>query len=158
LNLRWADVDFECKQLTLCADGGAKNRKYRHVDFIHALEAHLRDMHSRRAPDSQWIFPSSQRGDKDIPASTFMESLRLTRELLPDKLKIVGFHDCRHFFISFCVRSGVPPMTIASWVGHADGGVLIGKVYGHLNDEHQRAQAARVVFSPAILPAAAAST
>ena len=45
-------------------------------------------------------------------------------------------------------------MTVASWVGHADGGVLIGKVYGHLNDEHKRAQAARVVFAPALVETA----
>ena len=154
LVLRWQDVDFDRKQLTIGADGSAKNRKPRHVDFIPALESHLRDMHSRRAPDSEWIFPSPQRGEQDVPASTFMESLRLTRSLLPDKLKRIGFHDCRHFFISFCVMSGVPAMTIASWVGHAADGVLIGKVYGHLNDEHKRAQAARVVFTPKVVETA----
>jgi hypothetical protein len=37
-------------------------------------------------------------------------------------------------------------MTIARWVGHKDGGVLIGKVYGHLNDEHAKKMAARLVF------------
>jgi integrase len=151
LTLRWQDVDFDRKQLTIGADGSAKNRKPRHVDVIPALEAHLRDMFSRRAPDSQWLFPSPQRGEQDIAARSFMESLRLTRDLLPDKLKRVGFHDCRHFFISFCVMSGVPAMTIAAWVGHADGGLLIGKVYGHLNDEHRRAQAARVVFTPTVM-------
>jgi integrase len=146
LTLRWYDVDFDHRQLTIGADGNAKNRRPRHVDFIPALEAHLRDMFSRRPADSHWLFPSPQRGDQDITASTFMESLRLTRALLPDNLKKVGFHDCRHFFISFCVMSGVPAMTTASWVGHADGRVLIGKVYGHLNDEHKRAQAARVPY------------
>ena len=34
--------------------------------------------------------------------------------------------------------SGIDFMTIAKWVGHKDGGVLIGRVYGHLNDEHAR--------------------
>ena len=28
-------------------------------------------------------------------------------------------------------------MTIASWLGHSDGGVLVGKVYGHLADAHK---------------------
>lgn len=28
-------------------------------------------------------------------------------------------------------------MTIADWVGHKDGGVLIGKVYGHLSKDHK---------------------
>jgi hypothetical protein len=33
---------------------------------------------------------------------------------------------------------GIDCMTIAKWVGHLDGGVLIGKVYGHLSREHPR--------------------
>ncbi len=154
LALKWSDVDFDRKQLTIGADGSAKNRKPRHVEFIPALETHLRDMAARRAADSQWLFPSPQRGESDAPARTFMESLRLTRALLPEKLKNVGFHDCRHFFISYCVMSGVDFMTIADWVGHQDGGILIGKVYGHLAAEHKRAQAARVVFGPTLVSGA----
>jgi hypothetical protein len=46
-------------------------------------------------------------------------------------------------------------MTIAKWVGHRDGGILIGKVYGHLADTHTKAQAQRVNFGPAILAEAA---
>jgi hypothetical protein len=42
--------------------------------------------------------------------------------------------------------SGVDFMTVARWLGHKDGGILIGKVYGHLANEHTRAQAQRVVF------------
>jgi hypothetical protein len=30
--------------------------------------------------------------------------------------------------------SGIDFMTIAAWLGHKDGGTLIGKVYGHLLD------------------------
>jgi hypothetical protein len=32
-------------------------------------------------------------------------------------------------------------MTIAHWLGHSDGDVLVGKVYGHLADEHKRRMA-----------------
>ncbi len=46
------------------------------------------------------------------------------------------------------VLSGVDFMTIAAWVGHKDGGVLIGKVYGHLANEHRKAMAKRVNFEP----------
>src|ERR1035441_3644261 len=34
-----------------------------------------------------------------------------------------------------CVMSGIDFMTIAKWVGHKDGGVLVGKVHGHLSSE-----------------------
>ena len=59
LRLRWPDVDFKQKQITIGADGLAKNRKHRVVDFNEPLEAHLRDMLERRQPDSVWLFPSS---------------------------------------------------------------------------------------------------
>jgi integrase len=79
IKLRWADVDFEHKLLTIGADADTKNREARRVDFNTELETHLKAMHARRAPDSQWLFPSPQRGDQDDRAKTFRESLLLTR-------------------------------------------------------------------------------
>jgi integrase len=140
LRVSWADVDFERKLVTIGADGDTKNREARHVDFNPQLETHLRKLHQRRAPDSQWLFPSPQRGERDEPAHTFRESLRLARKATG--LDNFGFHDCRHHFISFAVMSGIDYMTIARWVGHKDGGMLIGKVYGHLSNEHAQLQAA----------------
>jgi integrase len=154
LALRWAEVDFERGQLTVGAEGTSKNREPRVVDFNPALEAHLKAMLARRAPDSQWLFPSPQRGDRDIPAKTFVESLRAARLAASKgdaRLARFGFHDCRHHFISMGVMSGVDFMTIAKWVGHQDGGVLIGKVYGHLADEHRKAMAAKMTFAPTIV-------
>lgn len=149
LGIRWVDVDFDRRLLTIGAEGDTKNREARRVDFNSALETHLREMFSRRAPDSKWLFPSPQRGDRDERALTFRESLRLARKAAGfDKF---GFHDCRHHFISFAVMSGIDFMTIARWVGHKDGGVLIGKVYGHLSNEHMQAQAARLNFGPTIV-------
>jgi hypothetical protein len=42
--------------------------------------------------------------------------------------------------------SGVDFMTIAKWCSHADGGMLIGKVYGHLSNEHAQRAASKVTF------------
>ncbi len=144
LKVRWEDVNFERKQVCIGWDGNPKNDSFRWVDMSPVLEAHLHEMETRRAPDSQWLFPSPQRGDKDLAAKSFRESRILARTAagLPD----FGFHDCRHFFISQAVISGVDFMTIAKWVGHRDGGLLIGKVYGHLSDEHTRRQAGKVYF------------
>jgi integrase len=149
LRLKWSDVDWERKQLTIGSDGMAKNRKARVVDFNSELEAHLKDMETRRAPDTQWLFPSPQRGTKDEPAKTFVETMRLVREKA--KVSRFGFHDLRHYFISYCVMSGIDYMTIAKWVGHQDGGVLIGRVYGHLSNEHAQRQAQRVSFGAVAL-------
>jgi integrase len=153
LLVRWSDVDFEREQVTIGAEGNSKNGKARVVDFNPKLNEHLQAMKERRQPDTQWLFPSPQRGDKDIPAKTFRESLELARK--EAEIAKVGFHDFRHLFISFCVMAGIDFMTIARWVGHQDGGVLIGKVYGHLSNEHAKAQAKRVTFEPIVVEKAA---
>jgi len=149
LRIRWDDVHFGRKMLTIGADGDTKNREARHVDLNGPLESHLRGMHERRAQDSEWVFPSPQRGDEDEHARSFRESLRLARQVAG--FGGFGFHDCRHHFISYAVMSGIDFMTIARWVGHKDGGVLIGKVYGHLSNEHAQSQAARLQFGPALV-------
>lgn len=155
LGLQWGDVDFErgqlqvCRQVTHRGIEDLKNREARTVDFNAKLKAHLEDMATRLAPDSCWLFPSPQRGDKDIPAHSFIESLKMVRTQA--KLPGFGFHDLRHYFISMCVMSGIDFMTIAAWVGHKDGGILIGKVYGHLANEHRKAMAERVSFEPTIV-------
>jgi integrase len=169
LALRWADVDFERGQLTIGATGDTKNRTGRTVDFNPKLRAHLEDMATRLAPDSQWLFPSPQRGDKDKHVETFRASLVLARrqagmehkpepadgarKTIKRERHGMAFHDLRHHFISYCVMSGIDYMTIASWVGHRDGGVLIGKVYGHLADAHKKAQADKLNFGPAVVEA-----
>jgi integrase len=149
LRLKWSDVDWNQRQLTIGADGLAKNHKSRVVDFNSNLEAHLKEMARRKAPDSEWLFPSPQRGNVDRAAKTFRETLLIARAAAG--VPAFGFHDCRHFFISMCVMSGIDFMTIAKWVGHLDGGVLIGKVYGHLSNEHAQRQAQRVNFGPVAL-------
>jgi integrase len=146
-------VDFEHGQLTIGADGDTKNSAARVVDFNPKLKVLLLDMKKRGQGVSQWLFPSPQRGEKDIPVRTFKESLNLARAHA--KLPRVAFHDLRHHFINYAVMSGIDYMTIAKWVGHRDGGILIGKVYGHLADDHAKAQAQRMNFGPVVLDLAA---
>ena len=154
LALRWADVEFQGEKLTIERQAGGangtdettKNNKARTVDFTPALKKHLLAMKARRDPESQWLFPSPQRGDKDIHAMSFRESLELARKYA--RMRSIGFHDLRHHFVSYCVMSGIDYMTIAKWAGHNDGGILIGKVYGHLAETHTKEQAQRVNFDP----------
>jgi integrase len=157
LRLRWSHIDFERRHIFIGADedfvaaattvgsgGTSKNRGSRIVDFNLQLESLLREMYHRRAPDSQWLFPSPQRGERDIHAKKLRESFNLVRGKAG--LLNVGFHDLRHLFCSFCVMAGIDFMTIASWLGHKDGGILIGKVYGHLLDEHRQKMAANLII------------
>ena len=134
LRLRWSDVDWQRQKLWVGADGLAKNHEARVVDFNSALGAHLEAMHNRREQDSVYLFPAPRRGKEDRLARNLKESLRKIRDQAG--CPGFGFHDCRHHFISYAVMNGIDYLTIARWVGHKDGGVLIGRVYGHLTDIH----------------------
>jgi integrase len=155
LGIKWSDVDFDTAQLhvkrqvTSRGIEDLKNRNARVVDFNPKLETHLLEMQKRSRGVSEWLFPSPQRGEKDIPAKSFRESLALVRAQA--KMPDFNFHDCRHYFVSMCVMSGIDYMTIAEWVGHQDGGVLVGKVYGHLAATHKKEQAQRVNFGPTVV-------
>ena len=72
--LKWKDVDFDKRQLRIGADGDTKNSSARFVDFNPQLEAHLQGMKVRKAPDTEWLFPSPQRGSNDRAAKTLRES------------------------------------------------------------------------------------
>ncbi len=152
LKVRWEDVDIASERVTIGAGGVSKNHEARCVEFNDDLGTLLRDMAKRRAPDCSWLFPSPQRGPRDEHASTFRESLLLTRKAAG--LPRVGFHDLRHFFASFCVMTGLNFMMIAAWLGHKDGGILVGKIYGHLLDDHRKQAARKVRFDLSVVRAA----
>ncbi len=57
-----------------------------------------------------------------------------------------------------CVMAGIDFMTIAVWLGHKDGGILVGKVYGHLLDEHRQKAAKLVHFGISVLDASPAAS
>ncbi len=55
-------------------------------------------------------------------------------------------HDLRDAFATVVIESGVDIPTLARWLGHADGGALAMKVYGHLRRDHSVAQMEKVRF------------
>jgi len=56
-------------------------------------------------------------------------------------------HHLRHFFCSNAIEAGVDFKTIAAWLGHKDGGVLVARTYGHLRDVHSVRMAKLLTFS-----------
>jgi integrase len=139
LDSKWSDVDWENKQIRFTG----KYKKTVHVDFNPDLEAHLRAMFTRRNKESEYLFPG-QTFDTVISPYTVFNDIRAAIGQTD-----LHLHDFRHFFISRAVMSGIDSMTIARWVGHADGGVLIGKVYGHLSNPHLKMSAAKLSFAEA---------
>lgn len=51
-------------------------------------------------------------------------------------------HSLRHYFASNAIAVGVDFKTIAAWIGHSDGGLLVAKTYGHLRELHSTTMAA----------------
>jgi integrase len=149
LRIKSADIDFERERVTIGADQLTKNWESRTVEFNPQLGTLLREMHARRAPDCSWLFPSPRRGPSDEHAKSFRESLKIARRAAG--IEWVGFHDLRHYFCSVCVMAGIDFMTIAAWLGHKDGGILVGKVYGHLLDEHRSKAAKQVRFGLSVV-------
>jgi integrase len=144
LYLEWTDIDFKNRRVTLqgtkrMPDGKevdwTKNRVSRVIPFNAKLENLLRDMNTRAC--SRWLFP--REGNWTIPARGFEDSFDRVRRTAG--MPTVGLHDFRHHFISRCVMAGIDFLTVSRWAGHQDGGLLIAKVYGHINDYHSRAMA-----------------
>ncbi len=144
LKIRKADVNLDRGVVIIGADGDTKNSQSRDVQFNAALRDVLTELMASLPDDTVWLFPSPQRGKNDRHAKTFRETLHIART--GAKLEWVGFHDFRHYFASQCVMAGIDFMTIAKWMGHQDGGILVGKVYGHINDKHQRDAADKLKF------------
>jgi integrase len=62
-------------------------------------------------------------------------------------LPMLRNHDLRHYFASVCIASGVDIPTISRWLGHADGGGLAMKTYGHLLRDHSQSAAKKADFN-----------
>jgi integrase len=91
-----------------------------------------------------------QKDGRPLAGRAFL--IRQCREALATACKRVGVaplthHGLRHFFATTCIESGVDIPTVSRWLGHADGGALAMRVYGHLRQEHSQAAAAKVNFS-----------
>jgi integrase len=68
------------------------------------------------------------------------------------KIPRITQHGLRHYFATICIESGVDVPTVSRWLGHADGGAIAMRVYGHLRDEHSIAAAQKVSFGAASAP------
>ncbi len=147
IQLRWSNVHWErqCLHFPGATQGGKRGGGSpeaggpRDMNFFGKLEAHLKAMKERRDPSTDLMFPS---GRGDGPVKSYRKQLLRVRK--ETKIFDVTFQYFRHYFISHCVMAGVNYMTIAKWVGHRDGGVLIGRLYGHLSRGHPQQMAKKL--------------
>ena len=137
--LTWPDVDFERGQFTVT--GGAKGTKNHEVRTVPLFPA-LRSLLERIKAEREGGIAPTQRVVPIVTAKTGIRTACL-------KAGLAHFHHhlCRHFFVSQAIEAGVDFKTIAAWVGHKDGGVLVAKTYGHLRDTHSAEMAKRMTWS-----------
>ncbi len=127
---------------------GTKSRTSdRIIPIIPALANLLDEIRKRRLADKKKI-----RG-RILQTSTCLNALRRACERL--SLPYITQHGMRHYFATICIESGVDVPTVSRWLGHADGGAIAMRVYGHHRDEHSISAAQRVTFgvAPALAPA-----
>jgi len=121
-----------------------------HEDFILAPATVTKNGHARVIPFVNGIrdvladLKAVGDGERILPQAEAKRSLKTAcaRAGLP----LLTHHDFRHLFATRCIQSNVDVPTAARWLGHRDGGALLGKTYFHLVDAHSRTMAQRVVI------------
>lgn len=130
LSLKWNDVDFEQKTLTLW---DTKNTKTR---MAHMTED-MKKMLLNKKSDAQGVLVFPGKGDvqsKQISA-TFnrtVEELGLNKNCSDKRMKVV-FHTLRHTFASWLVQNGESLYTVKELMGHST--LSMTERYAHLSPE-----------------------
>ena len=142
VNLTWDRVDFDRDMLQVSATGDETLKteySERSIPLFLTLKMHLQEM--------------LKKAKAAAPFSTNSRVLRisecqkaLTSACAQTGVKRMTHHDLRHLFATRCIESGVDIPTVSRWLGHADGGALAMRTYGHLRQEHSLAQAAKVTW------------
>jgi integrase len=135
-SMTWGDVNFELKQFTVTGgEYGTKNHEARTLPLFPALEELL----VRLRP----LMPEPvESSDRIVQIDNAKKAI--TSACQTAKLPHFHHHSLRHFFCSNAIEAGIDFKTIAGWLGHKDGGLLVAKTYGHLRDEHSAAMAKRM--------------
>jgi integrase len=134
--MTWGDVNFELKTFTVTGKGvgGGKTRT---VPLFPPLERLLLKMKA--------ALPAPVSGDEPI------FKILSSKKAIQTACRRLGLpqyshHTFRHFFASNAIEKGIDFKVIADWLGHADGGVLVARTYGHLRAEHSARMAKRMDF------------
>ncbi len=127
IHLKWEEVDFVNNRFTITGgELGTKNHESRIIPLFPVM----RDFLNRLKNEEGTIHQE----ERIIPISS-------AKKALISACRMAGLpnfhHHCmRHYFASNAIEKGINFQTVASWLGHKDGGLLVAKTYGHLRDDH----------------------
>lgn len=125
--LRWADVDFERKTLTLKDTKSGRTR----MAFLTADGLSILKERDRKSPED---FVFQGKGGKMLaePPRIFNEivdNLGFNKGITDSRQKVV-FHTCRHTYASWLVEQGIDLYTVKELMGHCTIGVT--ERYAHI--------------------------
>jgi integrase len=141
--VRWSDVNF--KRGFVHFRGTKTKSSDREVPLIPALRVLLMTMRDRRLAEGRAVYGP----DWKLNPNTRVLLVRTAEGTLTRACREVGgprltHHDLRDVFTTAMIEEGVPIPTVAAWLGHADGGALLLKVYSHVRNRHSIAEAAKI--------------
>ena len=156
---RWSDMDFDTEQVRVLnsRQTGRVSNKYRIVEMLSELKPVLVSwrkeweevfrIYAERYPKKKyplhdWVFYNPK--DREKRASSFTKCFYQAREKAG--LPKMTPHALRHYFISYCVMSGINFFTIAKWVGHSSTR-MIEAVYGHLTRDFRKLEMGKLDYS-----------
>ncbi|MBP9691911.1 MAG: site-specific integrase [Alphaproteobacteria bacterium] len=126
LNLRWSDVDWQRRVITL---HDTKNKERRLLPLAH-YALHLMEEHNKvRNIASDLVFPSPSRPMKPWDSRTSWVSV-----LKKANIQDFRFHDLRHSCASYLAMNGASIAEIAEVLGHKT--LQMVKRYAHLSEAH----------------------
>jgi integrase len=115
LDLRWGDVDFETRILTVVH---GKGEKMRHIPMVPELVDVLEEIPravSAKGVASPWVFNNPDTATRWVDTKKqWGRALRLSA------IREFRFHDLRHTFASRLAQRGVSLKAIQDLLGHAD--------------------------------------
>lgn len=132
LALKWADIDFKQKHLTVEGDN-AKSGDTRHIPLNSEVLDVLKRWREQRTDETR-VFPID---------TGFKSAWRALLERA--KIRNFRWHDQRHHFASRLAQAGVPLNTIRELLGH--GSMAMTLRYAHLAPDQKREAVARLVQS-----------
>ena len=128
----WADVDF--KRGILHVRGSKTEAANREVPLIPAAKALLERLYAIRSVEP-----------KEMVLAVGEAGKSLARACHKQGVEALTHHDLRDAFATSAIEAGVDIPTVAAWLGHADGGALLMRVYAHHRRAHSVAHAAKVL-------------
>jgi len=136
--VRFRDVNFKLNTVLVTGgEYGTKNHHERSIPLFPALRnliVRIIEERGNPSPDTRIFNIPSPRGG-------------LKAACIRAGLKRYNVHSLRHFFASNAIEKNITFATIAGWLGHSDGGILVGGTYGHLRREFSDEMALRMNFS-----------